>query len=419
MDRPLLFWAKTNLSEAQDTDINGVEVTSKSLRLYMMDSGLQQDPDSEAYCRITLEEDPLSVLVVYSLKHPCQPGQPPRHLNRTVHGMSERAGWIRWACSSSSHLPKTGMLILSVLNSPVMGPLIIFACARTPEGATRMVDITPRDIRRVTAFFTFYREGNLCVRQAYHHVDIYPFLTGRAVMLSDGKDEYNLEMGVDSDLVMVQEVQIPVHSPHSSYPISLAFAIGLPWYIRRIAPMGTDAECPSPTSMTMEKRERIQEWNSHSPLRWSRHVTYMDPKGPLRDRQQRPFTSKKVLVTGSAVILSGKLHHISVWYLWMFNNYMDACFDRDIMPSEWGFKGFWEANSTIPSPYDADKGLGSEDAFAPGKEGDDLRNAARENIARVWRAACHGYDRNKTSKMGRGEMCALEKWLHLTLSSKT
>jgi hypothetical protein len=195
-----------------------------------------------------------------------------------------------------------------------MGPLIIFACVRTPEGATRMVDITPRDIRRVTAFFTFYREGNPCVQPAYHSFDIYPFLTGRAVIIFDGKDEYNMEMGVDSDPVTLQEVQIPVHSPHSSYPISLAFAIGLPWYIRRIAPMGTDADeadCPSPTSMTTEKYERIQEWNSHSPLRWTRHVTYMDPKGPLLHRQrgdlQWKTASPQCVVPLDVQQLSGRL----------------------------------------------------------------------------------------------------------------
>lgn len=82
------------MSETQDTDIDGVQVASKDLESYMLDSGLQQDPQSEVYCRITLEEDPNSVLVVYSLKHPCQPGQSPKHLNKTVHGMA-KPGWIR------------------------------------------------------------------------------------------------------------------------------------------------------------------------------------------------------------------------------------------------------------------------------------------------------------------------------------
>lgn len=90
----MLLWVKTRMSETQDTDIDGVQVTSKDLESYMKDTGLKQDPQSEVYCRITLEEDPLSVLVVYSLKHPCQPAQPPRHLNKTVHGMAE-IGWIR------------------------------------------------------------------------------------------------------------------------------------------------------------------------------------------------------------------------------------------------------------------------------------------------------------------------------------
>lgn len=90
----MLLWVKTRMSETQDTDIDAVQVASKDLESYMLDSGLRQDPQSEVYCRITLEKDPLSVLVVYSPKHPCQPGQPPRHLNKTVHGMAT-AGWIR------------------------------------------------------------------------------------------------------------------------------------------------------------------------------------------------------------------------------------------------------------------------------------------------------------------------------------
>lgn len=276
--------------------------------------------------------------------------------------------------------------MISVLNSPIMGPLIVFACNRTAEGATRMADITPRDIRRVTAFFTMYREGNPCVS----FFQVYPSQLVMAVMISDPQDKYNMEMGLNNPNVAMREIHMPLRSCHSSYAISLAFVIGLPWYIRHISPMKNDAEGTGVSGSTMA-------FNCDTALRWIRHTTHMDFTA-LEIDQSTFFDSTRRFFTGSGIIFSGTLQYVSPWYILAFDCYMEECFNGDIMPSKTGFKDYWEHNTdgTSPSPYLADEEMAGRDVFAPGQAGDFLRNVVRENIAQVWRDASYGYKKGKS-----------------------
>lgn len=275
--------------------------------------------------------------------------------------------------------------MISVLNSPIMGPLIVFACIRTAEGATRMTDITPRDIRRVTAFFTMYRMGNPCVS----FFKVYPYQLVMALMISNRQDKYNMKMGLNTAKLAMQEIHMPLHSFHSSYAISLAFAIGLPWYIRHVSPMETDAEDPGASYST-------KAFNCDTALRWTRHTTHMNFKALMKHRATS-FESTRRFFTGSVVIFSGTLQYVSPFYILAFDCYMEECFNGDIMPSKTGFKSYWEHNidGTSPSPYQADEEMAGGDVMAPEQAGNLLRNVVRENIAQVWRDACYGYEKKK------------------------
>lgn len=280
--------------------------------------------------------------------------------------------------------------MISVLHSPIMGPLIVFACIRTAEGATRMADITPRDIRRVTAFFTMYREGNPCVHALSPS---YPFKSIRSLMITNVRDAYNKALGFPQEEIDVQEVWTPLDSPHSSYPISLAFGIGLSWYIRRIDTMETDGNRPSPGPKEGDNYRWLGTFNIRTLTKWIRHITYKDTELPQLDGRGQ-FTSKRVVIHGSAVIFAGKRNFINHWHYWAFYNYMDKCRTERIVPSESGFKSFLAANCAGGvSPYQAEEVLGSEDAFAREEEGEELRKFTHTNLKRAWIEACIGCDR--------------------------
>ena len=239
-----------------------------------------------------------------------------------------------------------------------------------------MLDITPRDIRRITAFFTMYREGTSCIS----HPHLYPGRICEGVKIFDTASDYCIYSrgGDDEDKYLILDsVFIPVPSTVPSIPIALAFALGLPWYIRQSDPMESrpvTRACPASHAL----------WDIGA-LRWLRI-------GISGDRTSGQINFKAIDYRGGVVVFNGKGHPLFHRNLQHFMTFLDAVANRrSSAPSRKEYEAIFEpfegfSGLADDSPYKFEE-LGGEDIFAGEEESGKLLKAAQEKLPLIWETA--------------------------------
>ncbi|KAK0731558.1 hypothetical protein B0H67DRAFT_549299 [Lasiosphaeris hirsuta] len=340
-NKPRLIWAKSKARGSGEADM--VVLQHEDIAAFIEKTGITP---STSTCIFPTDNRPRKVcgfqhrLVFIMLRDDEEHRiTDANHVNRSINGLAQPG-----------------------LISPLMGPVIAFASDDlecSSDTASAFVDMDPRYIRHVADFFYLW-DQNACV--PFPKRVRYPILP--AMKLSDLSEPFNVAMGITETFqpVWVPEAA-PFGGPQQNYPMTLAFMVGLTWYIRQASPRAVME------SMAAEKR-------GHLPRRWKGpKLLWLGNCVALIRKEEGDFDMRFLQsnhLVGSAIFVHGKgaaLHHFHVDAL---DRYLDDVYKKRMAPTKEGFAEFWtryvekcvglgimEAGKEPKSPYELEEG--SED----------------------------------------------------------
>ncbi|KAK4447670.1 hypothetical protein QBC34DRAFT_354692 [Podospora aff. communis PSN243] len=208
------------------------------------------------------------------------------------------------------------------------GPIVVFACdpGTGVKGSCRAVkDVTPRDVRHTIDAFTKKKSApKKIVPRATAP------LTISAIKISDIKERYNIAMGVTHPIELVT---IPVYVPGlASSASTMAFRLGLSWYVRQTSDMSRQT---NPRSFDPKTAEYQTRWYTGD-LRWLGSTTDLSPSG------KRHYHLAADQHVGSVVVFHGKGAPLDPLHIAAFNNYLDSVYISKGVPTAEGLEAFWK-----------------------------------------------------------------------------
>ncbi|KAK3341498.1 hypothetical protein B0T25DRAFT_343825 [Lasiosphaeria hispida] len=315
-NKPQLIWAKCEPLHAGNIDM--VSLEHEDITAFMEKTGIRPSTDT---CAFPTDNQPRTLcgfqhkLVFIMLRdsdeHRIRDAQ---HVNRSINGLAQ-----------------PGII------SPWTGPVLAFATDLECVSATAaaMLDMSPRYVRHL-ADYLFNWDQNACI--PFPKRAGVPMLP--AIKLSDLADPFNVAMGITQN---TQPVKVPRREPFSgvggNMHITLAFLVGLTWYMRQASPRAVMAsmELYKNSEVYLANLLRLPRWRGLE-LRWLGNCVspYVNEDGAWEAMFEQPTH-----LLGSAVVVHGKGAELHPLHLDALERYLDDAFEQKFFPTRDGFAAFW------------------------------------------------------------------------------